>query len=360
MKNFLKFYFKVLYLIKRILIVVKYLILNFNIINLYLFFLIIFFIFNKIFLKKFFNSIYKDNKFNNFLILNISFFLLLFLALDLKNNIHFFLKKIYIKVGSEKLYAINLLSSSLWIVVTIFISFYNGIIFEILFEDIEEIDLNLRILIFKVFSLLLFFLILITGFTFLNLDNLILTIIGGAFSLGLSLSVQKIITNYISGLIILTDKSFKIGDAINLNGFQGVMTQVTNRHVMLRNLDCSEILIPNEKFINDIVQNQSLYFSKGNLRINIQISYNNDVKLVLKLLTESTRHIDRVLDNPPSLSYFTNFNINSIELELSFWITDALRGAAIVRSNVNLNIHENFIENKIELAYVKKYIKIFN
>jgi len=167
-------------------------------------------------------------------------------------------------------------------------------------------------------TIIIYFIILLTGCVFLELNILTLALIGTAIGVGVSMSVQKLIINYISGFVILLDKSFKLGDAVNLNGNQGVITKINSRCVILRNLDCSEILIPNEKFISDIVQNQSLYFSKGNLRISIQISYNNNVYLALNILVISAKNTDRVLENPIPVSYINNFNVNGIDLELSF------------------------------------------
>lgn len=152
----------------------------------------------------------------------------------------------------------------------------------------------------------------------MELDSVILSVLGAAVGIGLSSNIQKLFSNYLSSLIILFDKNFKMGDAININGYQGVITQINNRYTILRNLDCSEILVPNEKFLNEITQNQSLYFSKGNLRINIQISFNNNFKSVLNILIESLNNIERVLKNPPPICYITNITYMGVDLELSF------------------------------------------
>lgn len=139
-----------------------------------------------------------------------------------------------------------------------------------------------------------------------------------ALGIGVSSYIQKIVNNYLSSLMILYDKNFKIGDAININGYQGVISQINSRYTTLRNLDCSEILIPNDKFLNEIIQNQSLYFSKGNLRINIQISFNNDLKKVLSILIDSLNDVERVMKNPPPISYITGFTNMGVDIELSF------------------------------------------
>ncbi|ASS47104.1 Mechanosensitive ion channel [Candidatus Nasuia deltocephalinicola] len=299
-------------------------------------------------------KIYKKNP------LNVIFFLLIILSLNLKKNLFLLLKYIYIKVGNEYQNIFSISITVLWFLFTIFISIYNSFLLEIIFSDIENIDLCIKLIIIKLLSVSLFFFFLSLGILLVKFDKFILGLIGGALSLSISISLQKMFNNYLAGFIILIDKSFKLGDAVSINGFQGVITQISSRYVMLRNLDCSEALVPNEKFLYEIIQNQSLFFSKGNLRISIQVSHNNNILLVLKILVDSTNNVNRVLDLPPAISYFTNFIINGIELELSFWISDAIRGAALVRSEVNINIWNMLKYNNIELAYSRKILKIIN
>lgn len=344
--DFLKLFIKILFNIK-----------SFCNIFLILFFLSNFFF---LYLKKKKNDIYKKYKFYKFSFLNIIFFIFLLLVLNIKNNFILLIKNIYINIGDNKKNIFSITISILWIFFTIIFSIYNINLLEILLFDIEEIDLNYKILLQKIIFLIFFFFILISGTLFIDFDRFILGIIGGALSLSISLGLQKTFNNYLSGIFILLDKSFKIGDAVNINNFQGVITQINNRYIMLRNLDCSEILVPNERFISEIVQNQSLFFSKGNLRVSIQISYNNNINLVLLVLIESTENVERVLDNPPPISYLSNFNINGVELELSFWISDAVRGAALVRSEVNIKLWNLIKLKNIELAYSKKILKLIN
>ncbi|WP_259286590.1 mechanosensitive ion channel family protein [Candidatus Nasuia deltocephalinicola] len=330
-----------------------------NINNLFFIFFIIFYFFIFFLRNKYYN-LYKKIKIYRYCFFNIFFFLLIYILSEIKKNIFFLIKNIYFNIGNEKLNLISFLFSIFWIFFTLFINIYNSFFFNILFKKIKYLSLNYKILFFKIFILIFFFVFLLWGFSFMKLNNLILSLLGASAGIGLSVSIQKLINNYISSLVILFDKNFKIGDAISVNGYQGVITQVNNRYTILRNLDCSEILIPNEKILNEVTQNQSLYFSKGNLRIAIQISYNNDFKLALKLLIESLKNVERILDNPPAMSYITNLNMSGVDMELSFWILDAVRGVALVKSDIYINLLNYFELNNIELSYYKKIIKIID
>ncbi|BEH03884.1 hypothetical protein NDNC_0500 [Candidatus Nasuia deltocephalinicola] len=321
-------------------------------------FLVIYFL--NIIIKKTFYEFYKKTKIYRYAFLNTLFFLTIFYLLDLKNNLHFIMNNIYVKIGNENLNMLSILFSIFWIIITFLINIYNSFIFNFFFKNISYINLNRKILAFKIFILFIFFFILFAGFSLMDLNYLILSVLGAALGIGISTNIQRIVNNYISGLIILSDKNFNMGDALSINGYQGVITQINNRYTVLRNLDCSEILVPNEKLVTDIIQNQSLYFSKGNLRINIQISYNNDYKNVLLVLIDSLNNIERVLKNPPPLSYVTGFTNMGIDIELSFWIIDAVRGVALVKSEAYLNILEIIKKHDIELSYYKKFLKLLD
>lgn len=353
--NIILFFF--IYL-KDFFFVFRKIIFNFKSISNIFLFLSFFWFLYYFFLKIYSYDFYKKIKFYKKKPLNILFFILIVWLLDIENNLNLLLKNIYVKLGNDYQNILSIITTILWFIFTVLISIYNNYFINYLFIDIEDLDLSFKLIICKIISISIFFFILCLGIILVNFDKFILGLIGGALSLSISISFQKIFSNYFSGFLILIDKSFKIGDAVSINGFQGVITQISGRYVMLRNLDCSEALVPNEKFLYEIVQNQSLFFSKGNLRILIQVSHNNDINLILWILIESTKDIDRIMDNPPVISYFTTFIINGIELELSFWISDAIRGAALIRSEVNINIWNMLKLKNIELAYSKKVLKI--
>ncbi len=327
--------------------------------NLFFIFFTCFYLFN-FFLRNKYYEIYKKIKIYRYYFFNTFFFLLIFVLLEIKENIFFLMKNIYFNIGNEKLNLLTFLLSIIWVFFTLFINIYNSFLFNILFKRLKYLSLNYKILFFKIFILVFFFIFLLWGFSFMKLNNLILNILGTSVGIGLSISIQKLINNYISGLVILFDKNLKIGDAVSINGYQGVITQINNRYTILRNMDCSEILVPNEKILNEVTQNQSLYFSKGNLRISVQISYNNDFNLALKILIESLKNVERILDNPPPVSYITNLSVSGVDIELSFWILDAVRGVALIKSDVYINLLNYFEFYNIELSYYKKVIKVID
>lgn len=319
---------------------------------------LIFLFFINFLFKLFYSKTFRKFKIFNYFLFNFIFFYLFLISVEIEKNLTIITRGIYIIIGNEKFNILSFFFSIFWILFTLILNVYNSYIFNFFFKNLKHLDLNFKILIFKIITLILFFTIFFAGFSFMNLNRFVLGVLGAALGISINTHVQKIINNYISGLIILFDKNFKIGDAVNVNGYQGIITQINNRYTILRNLDCSEILVPNDKFLNDVVQNQSLYFSKGNLRINIQVSHNNNYKIVLELLLISLKGLERILNSPPPLAYVTLVSITGIDVELSFWVLDAVRGIAIIKSDVYLNILKNFKNNNIELSYYKKILKI--
>jgi small-conductance mechanosensitive channel len=175
---------------------------------------------------------------------------------------------------------------------------------------------------------------------------------------GLGFGLQKIASNYVSGFIILLDRSLRLGDMINVAGSQGTVTQIRTRYTVVRGLDGIETLIPNEKLITDVVQNHSSYLTRGNAKLAVQVSYKSDVERAMALLAEATVGVERVLQDPAPAALLSNFGADGINLELSFWIEDAAKGTGGVKSQVNRNVWRLFSENAIEIPYAQREIRI--
>lgn len=154
----------------------------------------------------------------------------------------------------------------------------------------------------------------------------LLGVFGGALGVGM----QKIASNYVSGFITLLDRSLRIGDTINVSGLQGRVTQIRTRYTVVRGLGGIETLIPNEKLITDVVQNQSSYLTRG-----YADAYTSDVEPAMTLLAQAAADVPRVLREPAPTPFLVGFGRDGINLELGFWIEDAASGTRGVLSTVN-------------------------
>ncbi len=221
-----------------------------------------------------------------------------------------------------------------------------------------EIPPSMRVLIGKASRLFLYITAFLITLKIAGFPLGSLAVFSGALGLGLGFGLQKVISNLVSGIIILLDKSIKPGDVIEINDTYGWINTLRTRYVSVLTRDRKEILIPNENFITNSVVNWS--FSDNNVRIraDIGIDYNCDVEKAIELCIEAAAKIPRVLKNPAPKCLLIGFGDSSIDLQVRFWINDANEGVANVRSQVLLEIWKTFKEHGIQIPFPQREITI--
>lgn len=221
-----------------------------------------------------------------------------------------------------------------------------------------EIPPSIQVLIGKAARLLLYISVFLITLKIAGFPLGTLAVFSGALGLGLGFGLQKVISNLVSGVIILLDKSIKPGDVIEINDTYGWINTLRTRYVSVLTRDRKEILIPNEDFITNNVINWS--FSDNNVRIraDIGIGYNTDVEKAIELCIEAATKIPRVLRNPAPKCLLMGFGDSSINIQVRFWINDANEGVANVRSQVLLEVWKTFKKNKIEIPFPQREITI--
>ncbi|MCZ6859495.1 MAG: mechanosensitive ion channel, partial [Alphaproteobacteria bacterium] len=203
--------------------------------------------------------------------------------------------------------------------------------------------------------------IIVAVFAALNsigIDLTALAVFSGAVGLGIGFGLQKVISNLISGVILLMDKSVKPGDVIAIGDTFGWINTLSARYVSVITRDGIEHLIPNEELISQRVENWSYSNTLVRFRMPIGISYDSDVVNAMALTVEAAKMVERVRDDPAPVCRLMNFGDNAIELELRIWISDPQAGVANVRSEVLLNIWTMFNENGIEFPYTQRDLHI--
>jgi small-conductance mechanosensitive channel len=220
------------------------------------------------------------------------------------------------------------------------------------------IDANLRVVLARVGRALLVFAAILFSLSIVGIDITVLGVFGGALGVGLGFGLQKIASNYVSGFIILIDRSLRLGDTINVSGLAGKVTQIRTRYTVVRGLDGVETLIPNEKLITDVVQNQSSYLTRGYAKAAVQVAYDTNIDEAMALLARAAQGVERVLNDPAPTPYLAGFGADGINLELGFWIADAATGTSSVRSNVNLNIWRLYNEHGISIPFAQREVRI--
>ncbi|NAX49865.1 mechanosensitive ion channel family protein [Burkholderia pseudomallei] len=279
-------------------------------------------------------------------------------VLGIQRDVLGWLDSVQFRVANARLTLLSIVSGALWVCVTLVVAMWLGSVLEERLMRARSLDANLRVVLARVGRALLVFAAVLIGLSLVGIDVTVLGVFGGALGVGLGFGLQKIASNYVSGFIILLDRSLRLGDAINVGGLQGVVTQIRTRYTVVRGLDGNETLIPNEKLITDVVQNQSSYLTRGYAKVAVQVAYTSDVEHAMALLADAAKGVERVLEDPAPMPYLVGFGADGIDLELGFWIADAAKGTAGVRSTVNRNIWRLFVAHGISIPFPQREVRV--
>ena len=188
----------------------------------------------------------------------------------------------------------------------------------------------------------------------IGIDLTAFAVFSGAIGVGVGFGLQKVVSNLVSGVILLLDRSIKPGDVIEIDGTYGSVITLNARYASVQTRDGKEYLIPNEDLITQRVTNWS--FSNDLIRqhVKVGISYRSDPHEAIRLALEAARDVPRVLTEPAPNCLLMGFGDSTIDLELRFWIRDPVNGTANVRSEVMLNMWDLFRQNGIELPYPQR------
>ena len=223
-----------------------------------------------------------------------------------------------------------------------------------------RLDMNLRIVLSKVMKSLLMILSVLVALPLVGIDLTVLSVFGGALGVGLGFGLQKIASNYVSGFIILADRSIRINDRLTVNGFTGYVTQLTSRFVVLRNANGAEALIPNETFVTNTVINESYTARALYQSLDIQVAYATDLTRAMNIMREAAAAQKRVGSNPPPSALLLGFGDNGINLRVGFWVNDPENGFGGLFSDILLTIWQRFNEEGIELPFPQREVRILN
>lgn len=270
------------------------------------------------------------------------------------------LKDLDFGIGDRRISVLDILNGLLILLCLLWTSSIIGSTGEKKIRQLHHLPPSLQVLFAKVLRVLLIFLSFVVALSTIGLDFSSFALLGGAVGVGIGFGLQKVVSNLVSGLILLLDRSIKPGDVIEIDGTYGWINSLRARYASVITREGKEHLIPNEDLIANRVINWS--FSDRNVRIQVPvgISYENDPRLAIELCLEATLSVDRILQKPEPRCLLRGFGDNSIDLELRFWIDDPSNGVGNVRSTVLLAIWDKFKENGVEIPYPQRDIHIRN
>ncbi|RFC65117.1 mechanosensitive ion channel family protein [Fulvimarina endophytica] len=259
-------------------------------------------------------------------------------------------------VGDNRISALMIIKSILILVITLWLASLVGRYLDGRVQKSEELTPTLRVLIGKFLKIGLILLSLTVSLAAVGVDLTALTVLSGAIGVGLGFGLQKVVSNFISGIIILLDRSIKPGDTISLDNTFGWIRELRARFVSVVTRDGKEYLIPNEDFITNKVINWS--FSNDLVRVDVEfgVSYDSDPHHVIAVAKEATLSVERVVGHRGVVCWMTAFGSSSIDFIVRFWITDAPAGLVNVKGQVLLAIWDAFKAEGINIPFPHREI----
>ena len=223
---------------------------------------------------------------------------------------------------------------------------------------VEDISPSMRVMVVKFLQLLLYGLALFIGLKSVGVDLTGLAVLSGAIGVGLGFGLQKVVSNLVSGVIILLDKSVKPGDVISLGETFGWINSLGARYVSVVTRDGKEYLIPNEDLITGQVVNWSHSDDFVRLDIFFGTAYGDDPHLVRRVAVEAAARVDRVLTHKAPVCHIVGFGDSSVDYILRFWIRDPTQGLTNIRGNVYLALWDAFRANGISIPFPQREVRM--
>ncbi len=268
------------------------------------------------------------------------------------------LKEFHIELGTFSISAWGILTGCIAFAFAMWLSLGLSRLIEGQVNSIPRLSASLRVLISKIIRILFIFIAIMVALGSMGINLSSLTVLGGAVGLGLGFGLQKVVSNFVSGIILLMDNSIKPGDVIEIDGTYGWINNLRARYASVITRDGTEHLIPNEDLITQRVINWSFTDELVRIRIPIGVSYDADPHECIRLILEAAQSHERVLERPAPVCLLKEFGDSSVNLELRLWLADPANGVANVKSHVLLKVWDIFKENKIEIPFPQRDLHI--
>lgn len=272
------------------------------------------------------------------------------------------MKVTQLPIGSDKLTVWALLVGVITLFLSLAVAARIADFCENAIMGMPDMEMNIRVVFARLSRVALLVLGVLIGLSSAGINLTILSVFGGAVGVGIGFGMQKIASNYISGFIILCDKSVKIGDLVEVSGFSGIITQINTRYSVLRNTSGEELIVPNENFVTGSVKNFSHSDAATLVTVNVSCAYESNVDEALRILFDCVVAHPRTLNEPNRKPWVavTEFAASGINLRAGLWIADPRQGTLVLKSDIMRAVQKAYGEAGIEIPYDKLDVTIKN
>jgi len=261
-------------------------------------------------------------------------------------------------IGKTRLDLLMIVNAILWVTVIVIGALWVSRVIESRLMRVKDLDLSLRIVFSKIARTVLLVAAVLIALPVVGIDLTVLSVFGGALGVGLGFGLQKIASNYVSGFIILLDRSIRIGDNVKVDTFEGRITDIKTRYTLIRAGNGREAIVPNESLITSRVENLSLADRKFNITTTIVVGYESDVAQVQSILCEAAKAQPRVMTDPAPVAFLMNFAPDGLEFTLNFWVADPDKGKDNLRSAINIAILDGLRGAGIDIPYPQRVVRV--
>ena len=269
------------------------------------------------------------------------------------------LDQIHWKVGAGTLSVRTLLEGALTAGAVLIITLWVSAALESsLLRSATGSDLSLRKVISNSVRALLMFVGVLLALSSVGIDLTALSVLGGAVGVGIGFGLQKLAANYVSGFVILAERSMRIGDMVRVDGFEGRITDIKARYTVIRALSGRESIVPNEMLITQRVENLSLADPKVAQTTQVTVAYNSPVDVVVDLLEQACKAQPRVLAEPAPAACLLNFAADGLEFTVTYWIADPENGPVKLKSDINRAILQALRAQQIEIPFPQRVVQV--
>jgi len=268
------------------------------------------------------------------------------------------LDNISFHIGQQRLSVLLIIQGALAFTASMLVTLWLASSLEARLMDFKALEINQRVILSKISRAILTLMGVLIALPMVGVDITVLSVFGGALGVGLGLGLQKIASNYISGFIILLDRSLHIGDIVIVNNRKGEVTSLTTRYVVIRGDDGTDALIPNDTFITSTVISQTYSNRMVRLIVPFQISYASSVEVAMNIILSAAKKRPQILTDPGPDVLLKEFADSGINLELIIWVEDPEGGALKLRSDLNLEILGEFRKNGIDIPFPQHEVRL--
>ncbi len=282
-------------------------------------------------------------------------------ALHILNLLHAFLgllDSLAVTLGGVRISILLIIKAVIFLTILLRLSLGASSLLEKRIKTMEGLTPSIQVLLSKALKITLLAVAVIVTLSSLGINLSAFAFFGGAIGVGVGFGLQKVVSNLVSGVILLLDRSIKPGDVIEVGSTYGRIESLGARYVSVMTRDNTEYLIPNEDLITTQVINWSFSDKLVRLKVVVGVSYDSDIHQVMRLMVAAATGIPRVLSNPKPVCQLKNFGDSSIDMELRLWISDPENGVSNVCSDVRIAIWDAFKANGIEIPFPQRDLHI--